>query len=310
MQETNFKHSARDATEIHVYGWLCDSPKALVHINHGMAEHAARYGWLAASLCDAGYSVYAQDHRGHGKSIQPGLSPGHLADHDGWTKMVTDAHDINREIAGHHPGLPILALGHSMGSFVVQQLLYEQPGDFTAAALSGSNGKPPPIAIVARGIARVERRRLGKRSASPVIQRISFGEFNRAFSPIRTECDWLSRDTEQVDLYVEDPLCGFACSIQTWVDMLNALPKLASASNIARVDKDIPLLIFAGDKDPVGDNGAGVQRLAKAYDDAGLRHVQLKLYHEGRHETLNETNRQEVASDFITWCEQTTDKLR
>ena len=309
MQDIDFTYSSSDGTEIFVYGWLCDDPKAIVHINHGMAEHAARYRHLAASLCDAGYTVYAQDHRGHGKSIPSGTLPGHFADEDGWNKAVNDAYDVNQMIAKRHPGLPILGLGHSMGSFMVQQILFQKPAAYAAAALSASNGKPSPVALAGRVIARVERRRLGKRGASPVIARMTFGEFNRAFAPNRTGCDWLSRDPEQVDLYDNDPLCGFTCSTQTWIDFLDALPSLTKSSNIARINKSIPLYVFSGDKDPVGENGAGVERLVKSYSDGGLRNIRLKLYPEGRHEMVNETNRQEVVQDIVQWCDEASASL-
>ncbi|MBW1875832.1 MAG: alpha/beta fold hydrolase, partial [Deltaproteobacteria bacterium] len=188
-----------------------------------MAEYGARYARLAQALATAGYTTYAHDHRGHGKSVPEGTPPGHMADNDSWNRIVEDAHGVNREIAKRHPGVPIIVLGHSMGSFVLQQLLFEHPNDMVAAALSGSNGKPPAIAMIGKLVARIERVRVGKRNPSPVMQKLTFDEYNKAYAPARTEFEWLSRDPEEVDKYVADPLCGFAVSTQVWIDMLRAL---------------------------------------------------------------------------------------
>ena len=304
MKSSDFAFQTVDGASLYVYGWVIDQPKAIVQVLHGMAEHAARYERLAQVLAAAGYATYAHDHRGHGKSIPEGGIPGHKADTDGWNRIVEDAHGVNREISKRHPGLPIIMLGHSMGSFVLQQLLFEHPSDMVGAALSGSNGKPPPIAIAAKLVARIERARVGKRKPSPILQKLTFEEYNKAFSPNRTEFDWLSRDTDEVDKYVADPLCGFAVTTQVWIDMLAALDRISSPSNVAKVPKGIPLYLFAGDRDPIGDYGKGVKRLYDAYKRAAIFDVRLKLYPSARHEVLNETNRDEVMGDFIAWCDE------
>lgn len=304
MKSADFAFQTVDGATLHVRGWVIEQPKAIVQVLHGMAEHGARYRRLAEALADAGYNTYAHDHRGHGKSVPEGQPPGHKADSDGWNRIVEDAHGVNREIAKRHPGIPIIALGHSMGSFILQQLLFEHPNDMIAAALSGSNGKPPPIAMLGKLVARIERMRVGKRNPSPIMQKLTFDEYNKAFAPNRTEFDWLSRDPEEVDKYVADPLCGFAVSTQVWIDMLAALDRISNPSNVAKVPKGIPLYLFAGDRDPVGDFGKGMKRLYDAYKRAAIFDVRLKLYPGARHESLNETNRQEVIEDFIAWCDE------
>jgi len=304
MKSADFSFQTVDGATLQVRGWVIDQPKAIVQILHGMAEHSARYARLAQALAEAGYSTYAHDHRGHGRSIPEGGSPGHKADSDGWNRIVEDAHGVNREIAKRHPNVPIIILGHSMGSFVLQQLLFEHPNDMIGAALSGSNGKPPPIAMLGKLVARIERARVGKRKPSPVMQKLTFEDYNKAFAPNRTEFDWLSRDNDEVDKYVADPLCGFAVSTQVWIDMLAALDRISNPRNVAKVPKGIPLYLFAGDRDPVGDYGKGVKRLYEAYKRAAVFDVRLKLYPDARHELFNETNRQEVTADFITWLDE------
>jgi alpha-beta hydrolase superfamily lysophospholipase len=292
MKSVDFAFQTVDGANLHVSGWAVEKPKAIVQVLHGMAEYGSRYARLAQALAAAGYTTYAHDHRGHGKSVPDGSPPGHMADSDSWNRIVEDAHGVNREIAKRHPGLPIIVLGHSMGSFVV------------AAALSASAGKPPPIAAVGKLVARIERARVGKRKPSPVLQRLTFGEYNKAFAPTRTEFDWLSRDPEEVDKYVADPLLGFAVTTQTWLDMLNALNRIANPSNIAKIPKGMPLYLLAGDRDQVGNDGKGMKSLYNAYKRAAIFDVRLKLYPSGRHEMFNETNRQEVTNDFIAWCDE------
>jgi alpha-beta hydrolase superfamily lysophospholipase len=304
MKTADFSFQTEDRASLHVSGWAVDAPKAVVQVIHGMAEYGSRYARLAAALAAAGYTTYAHDHRGHGKSISDASPPGHIADHDSWNLIVEDAHGVNREIARRHPGLPIIVLGHSMGSFVLQQLLFEHPADMVAAALSGSNGKQPAKAATGKLLARIERARVGRRNPSRLLTRLTFGDYNKAFAPARTDFDWLSRDSAEVDAYIADPLLGFEVSTETWVDLLTGLDRIADPSNVARVPKGMPLYLFAGDRDPVGDFGKGMRRLHDAYQRAGIADVRLKLYPGGRHESFNETNRQEVTADFIAWCDE------
>ena len=153
MKPADFTFQTVDGAKLHVSGWAVDNPKAVIQVIHGMAEYGSRYARLAKALGEAGYTTYAHDHRGHGQSIAGGDSPGHAADEDGWNRIVEDAHGVNREIAKRHPDLPIIVLGHSMGSFVLQQLLFEHPSDMIAACLSASNGKCTanlPVGILQR----------------------------------------------------------------------------------------------------------------------------------------------------------------
>ena len=149
-------------------------------------------------------------------------------------------------------------------------------------------------------MARAERLRLGRRGRSTLLGKLSFGPFNKRFAPNRTDFDWLSRDTAQVDAYVADPLCGFACTAQFWIDILDALPVLAKEKNRDRVPEALPILIFSGDEDPVGVN---LSDLVKGYRGNGMTHVAVTLYPGGRHEMLNEINRDQVHTDVLTWIE-------
>lgn len=268
-----------------------------------MAEHAQRYARVADAFTAQGWLVVAHDHRGHGESVPPGETPGHMGNDDAWNTVVGDLLGITRTVAGEHGKLPLVLLAHSMGSFMAQQLLFTQPDEYAAVALSGSNGKPPPIAQLGRVITRLERLRLGRHRNSNLLQKLSFGDFNKGF-PGRTEFDWLSRDDDEVDKYVADPLCGFPVSVQSWLDFIDAVVGLTDPAKLARIPKDKPVYLFAGANDPVGDRGAGVERLAQSYRDAGLTNLLIRLYPDARHETLNETNRDEVIADLFAWASQ------
>ena len=297
-----------DGTRIYVHSWLpAAAPRAVLQISHGMSEHAGRYAELARAFVARGWAVYANDHRGHGRSIANGDEPGHMADDDGFARSVADVHSLNGYIAEQHGGAPRVMLGHSMGSFFLQQLLADHPGDAMGFAFSGSNGKPPPIAAAGRVIARAERARLGKRGKSAILKTLSFDDFNKRFKPNRTEFDWISRDPDEVDKYVADPLCGFSCTVQSWIALLDSLPRLTSPEVVRRIPKHKPIYLFAGSDDPVGGR-AGVRSLADTYRGAWLTDVELRLYEGARHETLHETNRQEVIDNLLTWCDRVVSK--
>jgi alpha-beta hydrolase superfamily lysophospholipase len=292
---------ASDGVELAAYRWRpAGTPRALLFIAHGMAEHAARYDAFASFLAQHGIVVEAHDHRGHGKTARTQDELGFFAERDGWRRVVDDVRERLARARENNPGLKIILFGHSMGSFVSQQILYESPGLIDAAILSGSNGRPLRIASVGRLVARLERLRLGRHGRSKLLTDLSFGPFNKRFAPNRTEFDWLSRDTAQVDAYVADPLCGFLCTTQFWVDLLDALPPLAKEKNRDRVPEALPVLIFSGDEDPVGVN---LSELVKGYRGNGMTHVAVKLYAGGRHEMLNETNRNEVQDDVLVWLD-------
>jgi alpha-beta hydrolase superfamily lysophospholipase len=306
----SFTFTSSDQADIFVHVWLPDGePKAALQIAHGMGEHAARYAGVAAAFNSLGYAVYANDHRGHGRSIRPGDEPGHMGDDDAFGRAVGDVLSLSERIAERHPDRLRFVMGHSMGSFMVQRMLSEHPDHIDAAVLSATNGKPPPIAALGRVVARIERYRLGKTGKSPVIDALSFKDFNRKFRPNRTEFDWLSRDQSEVDKYIDDPLCGFIASIQSWIDLLDTLGALSEPAALARIAKATPIYVFSGTSDAVGDMGAGVMRLVHAYDDAGLRDVTVKLYPGGRHEMLHETNKDEVVADLCAWVEATYQRL-
>ncbi|HSC83207.1 MAG TPA: alpha/beta hydrolase [Pseudomonas sp.] len=302
MQHTADWLTAADGARLHLNHWFADSaPKAVVMIAHGMAEHSARYARLAERLVAAGYQVYAHDQRGHGRSAEHGVL-GLYAEQDGWSKVVGDLATLNHHIRQQHPQAPIFLLGHSMGSYIGMAYLMQHSCSLQGAILSGSNYQPLALYKVASLLTRFERWRLGPTGRSRLIDFLSFGSFNKACKPTRTAFDWLSRDPLEVDKYVNDPLCGFTCCNQLWVDLMHGFRQITPVKNLAQIDSDLPLLVIGGDRDPVSQ-GKRLVDLADALRAAGGNNVQLKIYPEARHELLNESNRDEVTQYLLDWLD-------
>lgn len=304
MISANFSFKSEDGTDIFVYKWTPDGnleTRGLVQIAHGMAETAARYEKFAEFLTENGYVVYANDHRGHGKTAGSVENLGYLADADGFNWLVRDLHQLSGLMKREHPGLPLFLFGHSMGSFLAQRyiMLYNQ--ELKGAILSGSNGRQGIILNVGAFLAKREMKKNGRKAKSERLNKLSFGQFNAAFKPNRTEFDWLSRDAGEVDKYIDDPFCGTVFTSGFFYDFFNGLKEIERKANLRLIPKDLPLLILSGAKDPVGKNGKGVVRLFHTYQKYGMEDVTYKLYPGARHELLNETNRQEVMQDIVAW---------
>jgi alpha-beta hydrolase superfamily lysophospholipase len=305
MRSSEFTHQASDGKTLFVRRFLPDdsaSVKAIVHLAHGMAEHSARYARVAEALTTAGYAVYANDHRGHGKTASPD-ELGFFAEKDGFARVVGDLVELVAREKKEHPDLPLVLVGHSMGSYMVQEFIIDHGREIAGAVLSGSAGKPNLLASAGRLLARAVRLRAGARGKSKLLGDLSFGAFNKQFAPTRTAFDWLSRDVAEVDKYVTDPLCGFDVTTSLWVDVLDALASIARPERQARIPKDLPIYVFSGSEDPVSGNTKSLEQLLAAYRLAGVRDVAHRFYPGARHETLNETNRDEVTRDLITWLD-------
>ncbi len=288
-----------------MHAWLpAGEVRASLQIAHGLAEHGARYRRFAEAATQRGFAVYADDHRGHGRTASGGTK-GFFAEVQGWRSVLDDLARLGDHVTGAHPGVPKLFFGHSMGSFLGQQVAFERGEQFKGIALSGcASGSGNPLAPVGRVVARIERWRLGAHKPSALLTKMSFGDFNRPFEPSRTKFDWLSRDPAEVDAYVQDPLCGFDASTQLWIDMLDALPGLAAAEHLARLPKSLPMYLTVGERDPVHRGLKDFHKLVEQYEAAGLRDVTVRIWSDARHELLNETNRDEVTAALLDWMEQ------
>src|ERR1700743_2206339 len=213
MTSSTFTYPSEDGAQITGYRWdPAGEPRAAVQITHGMGEHAQRYEHVAQALNDAGYVVYGQDHRGHGGSVI--CEPGHRGD-GGWPALVDDSGGLSARIRDEHPGLPLVLLGHSMGSFAVQQYLLRHSWEVDAAVLTGT----AVIDLL--------------EPALDLDQPLALAMFNAPFAPARTDYDWLSRDEATVDAYVADPLCGFGIDPRSTREMFEGARALADPGELA-----------------------------------------------------------------------------
>ena len=303
MKVENFKFVDKGDLEIFVYKWLPDENvqvKGIVQIAHGMAETAARYEGFASALTKNGFIVYANDHRGHGKTAGEAYKLGDLGE-DGFNSMVQNMHQLNERIKEENKKLPIFLFGHSMGSFLTQRYICLYGNELKGAIISGSCGKQGITIDIARIIAKLEIKKIGRAGKSIKLNKLSFGNYNNSFKPNRTDFDWLSSDYNQVDKYIADPFCGTVFTAGFFYDFLGGLKSIADKKEIENVPKNLPIYIFSGDKDPVGKNGKGVLKLVKTYNEHGMVDLTYKLYKDGRHEMLNEVNKEEVIEDVIKW---------
>ncbi len=290
--------------ELHTCIWEpAGTPKAIVQIAHGMAEHSGRYARFAQALTGAGYVVYASDHRGHGQTSPPGAEHGYFADEDGFGSVVADLHAVTERARADYPGLPVFLFGHSMGSFLARAYAAQYGAELAGLLLSGTGGDPGALGKVGLRLARAQGRARGRRHTSGLMDRLTFGQYNKDFAPARTKFDWLSRDPAEVDAYVADPMCGNVFTAGFFDDLLTGLAQVNDPKTTAAVPKELPIHLLSGSMDPVGAKTVGVEQVARAYRDAGVRSVTTQYYLGARHELLNETNRDEVTADVIAWLD-------
>lgn len=307
MKKETLVLKTTDGMQMFVYKWAPDSADAVkgaVQIAHGMAEHAARYERFGGALTEAGYAVYANDHRGHGRTAGSPDNRGYFADENGWAKVVEDMHLLTGLIKKDYPQKPFFLFGHSMGSFLSRHYAMLYGRELNGLILSGTGGDPGVAGRAGLFIARMDARLHGKKAKSEIMNKLSFGAFNHAFKPNRTEYDWLSRDHAEVDKYINDPWCGGVFTAGFFCDMLEGLSYINKKDNIAKIPKHLPVYLFSGSKDPVGANTRGVIQVYNTFKREGISDVVLRFYQDGRHEMLNEINREDIFRDVIAWLDQ------
>lgn len=302
LQTFNFR--ASDGQDVFCYRWLPETaPRAVIHIAHGMGEHAGRYAWTASQLAHAGFAVFMDDHRGHGKTATQ------LGDFgaDGWNRTLADLHEMNQQYSQDYPGIPKVMFGHSMGSMLTEQYIELHGETLDAAIISGSPGFAHPVlSWVLRLLCRFEAWRLGPLQTSALLQQLVFGSANKPFAADTTEpsgFEWLSRDARQVKAYVDDPMCGFVPFPASLRDIFNGAAWTQRQASVNQIPAQLPLYLFSGSADPVHNKMRDLNRLLAAYGKASLN-LQTCFYPEGRHEMLNELNRDEVMQDIRQWLEQ------
>lgn len=275
-------------------------PVGVLQIVHGMAEYIDRYDNFAKYMTEHGFNVIGHDHLGHGYSVSDERDYGFFAEENGDKIIIEDMHSVTQYAKEKWEELPNFILGHSMGSFCLRQYLTKYSNDVFGAIIMGTGWIPSAAALLGKTIATNTCKSKGSHTVNPLLIKLTLEPYNKPFAPARTNCDWLSRDEKQVDLYVNDKLCGFDFTAGAYKDFFTVLEKVAKNRQLIGMRKSLPILITSGSVDPVGGKKA-CEKLNAQYKRCGIDDVTLKLWENDRHEILNELNKSDVYDYICTW---------
>jgi len=296
--------TAADGETICYYTWEAidlNKCRGIVQIAHGIGEHAGRYDSIAHRLQKEGFTVYANDHRAHGKTAEIKRLYGFYDGQDYFEDVIADMHSLFEIMRTEHPKAKFVLFGHSMGSLLSRKYVLEYGDELDALILSGTAnfikglGHFGLVTTKAIGMLR------GRERGNETLRALFFDEFNKKFKPNRTKLDWISSDEAAVDAFEADPYRIENFSIGVFSDILSHSRSLNKSSAFKNTPDKLPILMFSGDKDPVGEMGVGVSKVAKNYKKNGNKELTFNLYEGGRHEMLNEKNSKEVEDDIIKW---------
>ncbi len=290
---------------IYAVKWINEEQKeykGVVQLVHGMQEHIGRYEEFAKTLASCGYVVVGHDHLGHGNTVQKDEDWGYFDKDDGWDKLVEDIHILQNKIKKEYSNLPYIIMGHSMGSLLVRTYVTKYKDDLDGIIISGTSGQKRGL-IAGQILTKLVILFKGPKYKSKLLEYLVTGSFNKKFKPNRTKADWTTRDYEQVDKFEKDEKCGKNFTAVAYLDLLKGTYYLSKQKNIKNTP-NVPILIFSGDKDPVGENAKGVIRVYNMLKKAGKDKVRIRLFKDGRHEMLNEINKEEVYYFILDWLDK------
>lgn len=296
-----FKLETQDHLQVQAYSWAVKNPVAVVQITHGMMEHAGRYDHFARWLNEHRVAVYANDHIGHGLTARTRSDLGHFPGKDDWQQSVDILQNLTRKIRLEHPGVPVFLLGHSMGSVMVQTYMIQHGREADGYILSGPVRQSAIMANIGLFIAGTLSLFFGPADRSRLLIFLGYGQYNNRLRPRRTVFDWLSTVESTVDEYISSPICGFPCSNRFYQNFFHGFKYISKLKNLKQVPPGMPVCIFAGRMDPVGKFGKDPKKINYLLSKFARAQVQMKLYPKGRHEMLNEMNREEVYADLLEW---------
>lgn len=295
--------SKSGVADVYARCWMpSDGVKAVFQIAHGMAEHGERYEDFAAYLCGKGFAVLVDDHVGHGKSVKSDDDLGYFGECGGWDTFVEDERSLTELVKKEFPDLPIIFFGHSMGSFIAREYIrrYGRDERIKAAIFCGSSGKNPASAIAIKLAGAIAKAK-GSRYRSKFIDKIAFGSYNKRIPDAKTSFDWLTTDSTIVDKYIADKYCGYLFTAVGYKDLFTILDKVSGKDWYDGIYNKLPILLTAGEEDPVGLYGKGIKQVFNDLKLSGNEDVTIKLYSGMRHEILNEINREQVYEDIASW---------
>ena len=281
-----------------------DKPRGIIQIHHGLAEHSARYERFANVLTARGFAACAHDHRGHGYTTAPDAPPGVFAPSGGWDKVIEDALAVEDTLRARFPGVPLIVLGHSMGGVIAMNHAMARSGEIEGLAIWNANLALGGRAGLMRAVMAVEN--LFKTSIAPStwMDALTFQAFSSGIKNARTRSDWLSQIPEEVDAYINDPLCGNPASIALWRDIVDGSERGADEHRLRAVRRDLPIHMAAGGQDPATDRGKAMKTLAARLYNARFTDATMRFDPKARHETLNEIGYEDAMADFADWAER------
>lgn len=305
MKKNEFHfRSSGDACDIRAMRYEPEGEvRAILQIAHGMVEFIDRYENFAEFLCRNGILVTGNDHIGHGASVNSKDDWGYFGE-NGNQVVLDDMHQLTVLTKKDYPDTPYFLLGHSMGSFYARQYLGTYGDELDGAIIMGTGMEPLPVLKSGMFLCRLIAFFKGWHYRSSFVNNIAFGSYNKKFEPARTRADWLTKDEKIVDWYLNEPRCTFMFTLNGYYNMFKGISRLYDKDLINAIPKDLPVLFVSGADDPVGSFGAEVERSMKTLTDAGMRNVSIHLYPNDRHEILNETDREQVYDDLLTWLDE------
>ncbi len=277
--------------------------RCVLQIVHGMAEYVERYEEFASFLTEKGFVVTGEDHLGHGKSVGKKGKQGYFCEQDPATALVENVHRLRELTRELYKDVPYVVMGHSMGSFITRNYMFRHGKGLAGVVIMGTGMEPLMTVRAAKAVTAVQKLFFGSRHTSRLVDRLAFGVYNKKIEHPRTDFDWLSRDESRVDQYMADSQCGFVFTVNGFEALFELISRPYRRENLALIPKELPVYVVSGTADPVGGYGDGVKKAYRSLKEAGVKSVELKLYKGGRHELLNETNRDEVMKGICQWIE-------
>ncbi|MBR3771175.1 MAG: alpha/beta fold hydrolase [Clostridium sp.] len=297
--------SSNGSNQLHCVEWKPEGePRAVVQISHGMVEYVERYDRFARFLNEAGIVVVGNDHLGHGLSVNNEEEFGYFGENEPSKTVVDDLYQVTLKMKKKYEGIPYFVMGHSMGSFMIRRYIMTYGSLVDGVVIMGTGSTPVPVLLGAKSFISIVRRLKGNTYRSALCDRLCFGNYNKRIHPVRTEKDWLTKDEQIVDQYLNTPMCTFLFTTNGYHTLFSTISFIQKKENIDKIPKDLPVYLISGEDDPVGNYGRGVKKVYEIYKHKNIQDIELKLYKGDRHELVNETDYEVVYQDILSWIEK------